>query len=112
MKTTTDRVVVDRHQRGQVTPLVLVALLIATLLCVGLVRVGVAASQRAQAQAAADAVALAGASAGEPAARDVARSNDAEVVSFDDQHGVVEVVIERRGATATARARWDPAPIP
>lgn len=100
------------HQRGQVAPLALVALLLAGLLALGVARVGVAASSRASAQAAADAVALAGASDGRAAAADVAEANQATLVAFRQQGDDVEVTVERRGATATARARWDPAPIP
>ena len=100
------------HQRGQVAPLALVAVLFAALLAVGVARVGSAASRTAAAQATADAVALAGAAGGRPAALDVAAANQAAVVAFEDGDGDVRVTIERRGAAATARARWQPAQIP
>ena len=99
-------------ERGQVTPLVLVALLFATLLALGVVRVGAAASSRSAAQATADAVALAGAADGRSAADAVAGANHATIVAFEAHGTDVRVTIERRGASATARARWDPVPIP
>ena len=99
-------------ERGQVTPLILVALLFATLLAVGIAHVGAAASQRAAAQTAADAAALAGAAEGEDAALAVAKANGAELEAFEQRGGDVVVRIERRGATATARARWQPLTIP
>lgn len=102
----------DRSERGQAAILALVALLFAGVLAAGLAQVGRAAAQRASAQAAADATALAGASAGRSAADDVAAANDAQVVAYRVEDVDVLVTVERRGASATARARWVPTPIP
>ena len=102
-----------RHaSSGQVTPLVLVALLFAALLAAGVAHVGTAAAARASAQAAADASALAAAAAGEPAATEVAAANRASVVSYERVGDDVEVIVERGGVSATARARWAPVAIP
>ena len=94
------------------TPLVLVALLFAVLLAVGVAQVGRAASLRASAQAAADASALAGAADGQGAAGQVAAANHAVLRSYRTDGTDVVVSIERRGATATARARWQLPAIP
>ncbi len=91
---------------------VLAVVAVAALLAVGITRVGVAAAHRASAQAAADAVALAAAADGPEAARAVARANQARVVVLAPQGHEISVTIERRGATATARARWQPLAIP
>ncbi|HWJ98006.1 MAG TPA: hypothetical protein VNQ33_07590 [Acidimicrobiales bacterium] len=99
-------------ERGQAAPLMLVALLFAALVGVGIVRVGAAAGVAASAQAAADAAALAAAADGEDAAAEVAAANEAEVVTYESIGEDVRVTIERHGARATARARWQPAPIP
>lgn len=107
-----DPLVHRRGERGQVAPLALVAVLFAALLAVGVAQLGAAASGAAAAQASADAAALAGAADGEGAAVEVAAANEATVVSFEHQGDDVRVTVERRGATATARARWQRAPIP
>ena len=101
-----------RNEHGQAAPLVLMALLFATLLAVGVVRVGDGAGRAASAQAAADAAALAGAADGQEAASEVAAANGARVVRFEQLGDDVRITVERRGASATARARWQPAPIP
>jgi hypothetical protein len=88
------------------------AVLFAALLALGIVRVGSAAGAAASAQAAADATALAAAAEGEAAATAVAAANDATVVRYEPIDDDVRVTIERHGARATARARWQPAPIP
>ncbi len=99
-------------QRGQAAPLALVALLFAALVAAGVARVGDAAARGAAVQAAADAAALAGAADGAAAADEVARANGARVLEFEQLGDDVRVVVQRRGGTATARARWVPAPIP
>jgi hypothetical protein len=99
-------------ERGQAAPLALLALLFAVVLAVGVVRVGDAAGRGAAAQASADASALAGAAGGEAAAIEVATANQARVVRFAQVGDDVRVTVEQRGATATARARWQPVPIP
>ncbi len=95
-------------QAGQVTPVLAVALLLATMVGVGVVRVAVAASHRAAAEAAADASALAGAEEGRRGAEEAAHANGAELVSFVQDHLDVEVQVVRRGHHAIARARWQP----
>ncbi|HEX2575350.1 MAG TPA: pilus assembly protein TadG-related protein [Aquihabitans sp.] len=95
-------------QHGQVLPLVAMLLVVAGLVAVGLVQVGAAASRRAAAQAAADASALAGAAGGRTAAEEAAEGNDAAVVGYDVVGADVVVEVARRGARATARARWEP----
>jgi hypothetical protein len=98
-------------ERGQAAPLVLVAILFTALSCLGLARLGAASAVAARSQAAADAAALAGAAGGEPAARRLAAANDAMLVEYRTVGADVEVTVERGGDTATARARWVPAPI-
>jgi len=99
-------------ERGQAAPLALIAILFAAVLGVGAVRVGEAAGRRASVQAAADASALAGAADGEGAASEVAAANGARILGYTQDGDDVHVTVERRGATASARARWQPAPIP
>ncbi len=99
-------------QRGQAAPLALVAILFAALLAVGVIRVGAAAGRGASAQASADAAALAGAAGGEEAAIEVAGANGARILAFVQDGDDVRITVERRGAMASARARWQPVPIP
>ncbi len=102
-----------RHrQQGQALPLVLVALMLTGLLVGGIVRLGVAAAHRQGAQAAADAAALAGAAHGRAAAEELAAANDAQVIVYREGVTAIEITVRHHGATATARARWMPAPIP
>lgn len=100
------------RSRGQAAPLALLWLFAATALVLGLVRVGVVVSDRAHAQAAADAVALAAAAAGEPAAASIAQANRVQLLAVREVGDDVVVQIQRRGVTATARARWVPGAIP
>ncbi|NLD78082.1 MAG: hypothetical protein GX643_15610 [Acidimicrobiales bacterium] len=95
-------------ENGQVVPVMAVALLLAAVLGLGLVRVAGAAAQRAAAQAAADAAALAGAEDGRPGAVAAAEANGAVLVSYLHDHLDVEVEVTRRGHRAAARARWLP----
>ena len=95
-------------ERGQVVPLLAVALVLFGVVALGLVRVAATVTHRSAAQAAADATALAGAVDGPDAARDVAAANDARVVTYVDEGSEVQVTVERHGLRATARARWDP----
>lgn len=95
-------------QRGQVVPLLAVALVLCGVVALGLVRVSATVTHRSAAQAAADAAALAGAVDGPDAAQDVAAANGARVVDYLDEGGEVQVTIERRRVRATARARWEP----
>lgn len=94
-------------QRGQVVPLLAVALVLFGLLALGLVRVSTTVTHRSAAQAAADAAALAGVADGRDAATEVAEANDAEMIAYVDDGGEVQVTVERRGVRATARARWE-----
>lgn len=91
--------------RGQVTPLMTVAVGLVTLMLLALGPMGRALSDRAQARTAADAAALAGAAEGEELASEVAASNGGELVSFelDDSEVTVEVTID--GVSAYSRAR-------
>lgn len=97
---------VRSRQAGQALPLVLVAVLLATLVAAGSVHLGVAASHRAGAQAAADAAALAGAAEGRDGASRVAAANRARLVSYREETFDVVVFVERDGVRAQARARW------
>ena len=74
--------------RGQATPLVAIALLLAALLLVPLSLLG----------------ALAGALAGEGEARSIAAANGARLESYERRGAVVEVVVTVGGRRATARA--------
>lgn len=87
-----------------------VLLVLAGVLGAGLVHLGAAASRRAAAQAAADAAALAGAADGPSAARRVAADNGARMVSYQVIGADVVATVDRRGVTASARARWDAQP--
>jgi len=99
-------------ERAQATVLMLVVVLFAAIVAAGVARVGIVAADRAGAQAAADASALAGAAAGRVAAAEVAVENQATLVAFDLEDDDVVVTVNRSGTSATARARWVPAPIP
>ena len=91
------------NERGQVTPLLALVVVLAGALIVMVARLGENAADQARAQTAADAAALAGAIEGEAAADELATRNGAELVSFvADERGVVVTVVIRR---AEARAR-------
>jgi zinc D-Ala-D-Ala carboxypeptidase len=92
-------------ERGSITPLLALVVLAMGGLALGLGRLGGDAVAAARAAAAADAAALAGAAAGEEAAREAADANGASVVAYRPDGAEVEVVVEHRGATSTARAR-------
>ena len=103
------RELTDRHgERGSVSILMAVAMLLAALCGYGLARLAAAEAQLAAAQAAADATALAGAEDGRGGAEDIAYRNGARLESFLQDELDVEVTIVRNGIKATARARWDP----
>jgi hypothetical protein len=91
-------------ERGSVTPLVAVLVLLVGALCLGLGRMGGAANGRAAAQTAADAAALAGAADGEDAARELAEANGAVVLDVTTDGADVQVTVRRGRAEARARA--------
>lgn len=93
------------EDRGQALPLVILVVCFAALLAVGIGRLAGEAVLAGQAQTAADAAALAGAASGPGAARRAAEANGATVVVYERAGDEVEVVVERRGAQAVARAR-------
>ena len=97
--------------RGSVTVVVAGALVLLSLLSLGVVRVGLAATARARAQAAADAVALAGVVDGRDAAEQMAVANGAAIMSYSDEGTELEVEVRVDDAVAIARAfRKDPPP--
>lgn len=93
------------EDRGQVTPLMTVAVGLVALMLVALGPMGRKLSDRAQARTAADAAALAGAASGEDEARQVAASNGGELVSFELDDGEVTVGVDIDGVSAYSRAR-------
>ena len=98
-------------ERASVTVVVAGALVLLSLLSLGVVRVGLAATARARAQAAADAVALAGVVDGRDAAEQMAVANGAAITSYSDEGTELEVEVRVDDAVATARAfRKDPPP--
>lgn len=101
-----------RDQRGQAAPLMVAVLMFAALAALGVAQVGRGASQAARAQATADATALAGAAAGEQAAEEIAAANDASLERYEQAGDEVRVSIHQGPARASARARWNPTPIP
>ncbi|MDZ7674729.1 MAG: pilus assembly protein TadG-related protein [Acidimicrobiales bacterium] len=103
---------VHRHERGQVTPLWAIVLVLAGLALVPLGLVARAAFERSEAQNAADAVALAGALDGEDAARSLARRNDARLVGYEEFDGGVEVTVVVGDRRATARAERETVRVP
>ena len=90
---------------GQLVPLV--AVVVATVLLLGLVvvRLGMQLDRRARAQSAADAAALAGATEGEDVAGALSEANGAVLESFVVNGSEVEVVVRIGDQRATARAR-------
>ena len=95
----------SERQRGQVTPVLAIALLVMALGALGVARVGLGAADRARARTAADAAALAGAGGGEDEARDLAERNGARLIGYRQEGSDVVVVVQFDGVEATARAR-------
>jgi Flp pilus assembly protein TadG len=93
-------------ERGQVVPLAAVALVLAGVVALGLVRVANAAGGQAAAEAAADAAALAAVHGGAPAASRVAEANGAVVLDYVERGAVVTVRVRRGCCTARASATW------
>lgn len=98
-----------RHDRGQITPLLVAVLVVAGVSLLALGRLGAAAADRARAQTAADASALAGATDGRPAAERFVAANGARLVAYRSIGSDVVVTVAVRAARATARARADAA---
>ena len=94
----------DGRDRGQVTPLVALVVVLAGALIVMLGRLGQNATDQARAQTAADAAALAGAVEGEAAAEELARDNGADLLFFSAQGEGVVVSVGVGRAEARARA--------
>ena len=92
------------RERGQVLPLVALAVVVAGGAVVLLGRLGAAAVDRARARTAADAAALAGAAAGPGEARQVAGMNRASVVRFAREGSTTKVRVRVGQAEATAWA--------
>lgn len=88
---------------GQATPLMAAALGLVVVMVLAAAPMGRVLADRAQARTAADAAALAGAAQGERAARDLARANGAELVSFTSDQG--EVIAEVKVGDVAARSR-------
>ncbi len=96
------------RDRGQAVLLVAVVVVLAALVAVGLADAGAVIVDRQQAQTAADAAALAGVTGGLAAAAQLAASNGAVLVSYQ-QHGFeVTVVVTLGRVRARARASDGP----
>lgn len=100
----------SHHDRGQVLPLVALAVVAAGLAVLLLVRVGGAAADRARARTAADAAALAGVAGGRAEAEVAARENGGSLEAFVGAAPEVEVTVRVHDERATARARIDVGP--
>ena len=92
-------------ERGQITPLVALAVLAAAGACIGLGRLGGAVVAEARADTAADAAALAGATGGRGAAARAARANGGRLVGFEQAGRDTRVKVVVGPAAVTARAR-------
>jgi len=112
---------VTARDRGAVSILVLAAVGISVVLCLGIARVGGAAVLQARADTAADAAALAGAdtlalgrgsSAAVRAARAAASLNHARLVSCSCAGAAAEVVVQLGRAHGRARAVVDFSGVP
>lgn len=88
--------------------LMAVVVVSAALVAVGLAQAGAVVVDRQRAQTAADAAALAGLSGGRVAAQQLAASNGAALLSYD-QHGFDVTVVVRVGQVS-ARARASDGP--
>ncbi len=93
-----------RSQRGSGLVVVAIGSALAAVLMLALVVLGDRVIDGSRAQAAADAAALAGVVEGRSAAAELAGSNGARLVSFDEVAGVVRVVVEVDGRRAEATA--------
>jgi len=89
-----------------------VPVVLAVAAAMGIARMGGAARDRARAQTAADAAALAGAAEGSAAARELARANGANLVTYRQEGLDTSVVVEVGSARASGRAHRDTSAIP
>jgi len=100
----------DGRDRGQVLPWMMMIVAAAMAVVVVAVRLAAVVDDAAQARTAADAAALAGAAEGEPAARDLAERNGAELLSFERTWRGVRVEVRvgdvRARAEASASMVW------
>lgn len=100
----------DGQDRGQVLPWMMMIVAAAMAVVVVAVRLATVVDDAAQARTAADAAALAGAAEGEPAARDLAERNGAELLSFERTWRGVRVEVRvgdvRARAEASASMVW------
>lgn len=91
-------------ERGSVTPLVALLVVLVGGACFAIGRLGEVAVRSARAQLAADAAALAGAGGGEGEARSLASANGADVVRWSPDGDEVEVAVRIGDIAAVARA--------
>lgn len=100
--------VVASRQRGSVTLLTAMILVLIGVGALGLGRLGVDAVCQARARTAADAAALAGAAEGEGAARELAAANGGRILRFEVEANdtLVEVTVDGVRARARARRGW------
>lgn len=92
------------RDRGQALPWMMLVVAAAMTLVVVAVRLAIVVDDAARARTAADAAALAGAAAGEPAARDLAERNGAELLSFERTWRGVRVEVRVGDVQAQAEA--------
>jgi Flp pilus assembly protein TadG len=104
----TQQAVPPGSDRGQAVMLMAVVVVLAALVAVGVARAGAVVIDRQRAQTAADAAALAGASGGPVAAQQLAASNGAVLVSYDQQGFEVTVVVRFGQVRARAAASDGP----
>jgi hypothetical protein len=90
---------------GQVVPLAAAMVALCCMALLALVPVAGALDDRARARTAADAAALAGAADGEPAARQVAKANGADLLAIEGAGDEVVVHVRVGDVEAYARAR-------
>ncbi len=95
-----------RGDRGQVLPLMALALIVALSLALLLARLAPLVDDAARAQTAADAAALAGAAEGRSAAARFANANGGELIDFHQDGSIVEVTVRVGHASADASARF------
>ncbi|MBI4933676.1 MAG: hypothetical protein HY828_07350 [Actinobacteria bacterium] len=96
------------QDRGQALMLVLAVVALLAVMLMAMARFGARLVDIEQAQVAADSAALAGVVQGESGAVELAERNGATVVQFRQVGDDVIVVVEYRGARATARATRAP----